>query len=117
MRQVLLDIRKGAWDTEMAKLLGVPPQMLPEVVDCAGEFGVATADILGAPVPVLGLTPLVPHAARIDERLKAPAPAPAAFRNPRRDVRDCVSPRHRAGSIGGWSVIPLPPLQTTVWKA
>src|SRR5206468_13135982 len=24
-------------------------------VDCAGEFGVATADILGAPVPVLGM--------------------------------------------------------------
>ena len=29
--------------------------MLPKVVDSAGEFGVATADILGAPVPVLGM--------------------------------------------------------------
>jgi glycerol kinase len=54
-RTLLLDIRKGAWDAEMAKLLGVPVQMLPQVVDCAGELGVAMADVLGAPVPVLGM--------------------------------------------------------------
>jgi glycerol kinase len=54
-RTLLLDIRKGAWDADMAKLLGVPLQMLPNVVDCAGELGVTTADILGAPVPVLGM--------------------------------------------------------------
>src|SRR6185369_16762816 len=54
-RTLLLDIRKGAWDTDMAKLLGVPVQMLPKVVDCAGELGVATADVLGAPMPVLGM--------------------------------------------------------------
>jgi glycerol kinase len=29
--------------------------MLPEVVDCAGEFGAATADLFGAPIPVLGM--------------------------------------------------------------
>ena len=29
--------------------------MLPEVVDCSGELGVTTADILGAPVPMLGM--------------------------------------------------------------
>ncbi len=54
-RSLLLDIRKGAWDAELCKLLGVPQSMLPTVVDCAGEHGVATADILGAPVPVLGM--------------------------------------------------------------
>jgi glycerol kinase len=54
-RTLLLDIRKGAWDADMAKLLGVPLQMLPKVVDCAGELGVTTADILGAAVPVLGM--------------------------------------------------------------
>jgi glycerol kinase len=54
-RTLLLDIRKGTWDTDLAKLLGVPLQMLPKVVDCAGELGVATTDILGAPVPVLGM--------------------------------------------------------------
>ena len=54
-RSLLLDIRKGAWDDGLCKLLGVPPSMLPKVVDCAGEFGMATADVLGAPVPVLGM--------------------------------------------------------------
>jgi len=54
-RTLLLDIRKGAWDAELQKLLGVPGSLLPKVVDCAGELGVATADILGAPVPVLGM--------------------------------------------------------------
>jgi glycerol kinase len=54
-RTLLLDIRKGAWDPDLAKLLGVPLALLPTVVDCAGEFGVTTADFLGAPVPVLGM--------------------------------------------------------------
>src|SRR6185436_7536188 len=54
-RTLLLDIRKGTWDPELAKLLGVPQAMLPTVVDNAGELGITTADILGAPVPVLGM--------------------------------------------------------------
>jgi glycerol kinase len=54
-RSLLLDIRKGSWDPELQELLGVPASMLPRVVDCAGEHGVATTDILGAPVPVLGM--------------------------------------------------------------
>jgi glycerol kinase len=54
-RTLLLDIRKGAWDAELLKLIGVPAALLPKVVDCSGELGVATADILGAPVPVLGM--------------------------------------------------------------
>jgi len=54
-RTLLLDIRKGAWDADLLKLFGVPAVLLPRVVDCAGELGVATADLLGAPVPVLGM--------------------------------------------------------------
>ena len=54
-RTLLLDVRKGTWDPELAKLLGVPQSMLPAVVDNAGELGVTTADILGSPVPVLGM--------------------------------------------------------------
>src|SRR6478735_7401930 len=45
-RTLLLDIRKGTWDRELAKLLGVPQSMLPTIVDNAGELGVTTADIL-----------------------------------------------------------------------
>lgn len=54
-RSLLLDIRKGAWDPELMRLLRVPASLLPAVVDCSGELGVATADILGAPVPILGM--------------------------------------------------------------
>ena len=54
-RTLLLDIRKGAWDSELCQLLGVPQSMLPKVVDCAGDHGMTTADFLGAPVPVLGM--------------------------------------------------------------
>ncbi len=54
-RTMLLDIRKGTWDSELGRLLGVPQSMLPRVVDNAGALGVTTADILGAPVPVLGM--------------------------------------------------------------
>jgi len=54
-RSLLLDIRKGAWDPELMQLLRVPASLLPRVVDCSGELGVATADILGAPAPILGM--------------------------------------------------------------
>jgi glycerol kinase len=54
-RSLLLDIRKGTWDPELAKILSVPQSLLPQVVDCSGELGVADAEILGAPVPVLGM--------------------------------------------------------------
>lgn len=54
-RTLLLDIRKGSWDSDLAKLLGVPLAVLPQVVDCAGELGVTAPDILGASVPVLGM--------------------------------------------------------------
>ena len=54
-RSLLLDIRKGAWDPELMRLLRVPASLLPTVVDCSGELGVATADFLGAPVSILGM--------------------------------------------------------------
>src|SRR6185436_20594452 len=40
-RTLLLDIRKGSWDGDLQKLLGVPAALLPKVVDCAGELGIA----------------------------------------------------------------------------
>lgn len=54
-RSLLLDIQKGSWDADLQRLFGVPAPILPKVVDCSGELGVATADILGAPVPILGM--------------------------------------------------------------
>ncbi len=52
-RTMLFDIRAGAWDPAMCELFRVPARMLPEVRDCAAEFGMTT--LLGASIPVLGI--------------------------------------------------------------
>ncbi len=54
-RTVLYDIHRGQWDEDICKALGVPMSMLPQVCDCADEFGVTQADLLGHAVPVLGV--------------------------------------------------------------
>jgi glycerol kinase len=54
-RSLLLDIHTASWADELLEIVAVPRSLLPAVVDCSGELGVATADVLGAPVPVLGM--------------------------------------------------------------
>ncbi len=54
-RTMLFDIRSGRWDEDLLRLLGVPAAMLPEVRDCAAEFGPTEAGHLGGPVPVRGI--------------------------------------------------------------
>ncbi|PIE07317.1 MAG: glycerol kinase [Rhodobacterales bacterium] len=54
-RTMLYDIAKGGWDAGICALLGVPMAMLPEVKDCAAEFGVTDPDVLGAALPILGV--------------------------------------------------------------
>jgi glycerol kinase len=54
-RTMLLDIHTGRWDDELLKLFRVPRALLPEVKDCAADFGVSEKSVLGAPVPILGV--------------------------------------------------------------
>jgi len=54
-RTMIYDIHKGDWCPELSDLFGVPRVMLPEVLDCAADFGVADADILGAAIPIMGV--------------------------------------------------------------
>ncbi|RJL07478.1 glycerol kinase GlpK [Paracoccus siganidrum] len=54
-RTLLYDIRKGRWSRTICDLLDVPMAMLPEVRDCAAEFGTTRADLFGRPVPILGV--------------------------------------------------------------
>ncbi|WP_111429235.1 glycerol kinase GlpK [Rhodobacteraceae bacterium DSL-40] len=54
-RTMLYDIRRGCWDEELCALLGIPMAMLPEVLDCAAEFGSTEPGILGAAIPILGV--------------------------------------------------------------
>lgn len=54
-RTMMYDIHAGEWSTEMCEILDVPKVMLPKVLDCAADFGIADATHLGAEVPILGV--------------------------------------------------------------
>lgn len=54
-RTMLFDIRKGAWDAQICDLLNIPMSMLPEVLDCAADFGVTAPNHLGSSIPILGV--------------------------------------------------------------
>ncbi|MGR3660945.1 MAG: glycerol kinase GlpK [Paracoccaceae bacterium] len=54
-RTLMYNIRDGAWDDELLEMLHIPRIMLPEVLDCAAEFGRVNAEIFGTEVPILGV--------------------------------------------------------------
>lgn len=54
-RTMLYNIRKGEWDVEICGLLDIPMAMLPEVRDCAADFGLTRADLFGREIPILGV--------------------------------------------------------------
>lgn len=54
-RTLLYDIEKGAWDPQICELLNIPMSLLPEVKDCADDFGVTRADLFGRPIPIFGV--------------------------------------------------------------
>jgi len=54
-RTLLFDIGRQRWSEDLCALFGVPPAMLPEVLDCAADFGTAAADCFGAPIPIRGV--------------------------------------------------------------
>ncbi|MGI3168013.1 glycerol kinase GlpK [Pseudooceanicola sp. C21-150M6] len=54
-RTMLYDIAGGDWSPEMCDLLHVPRSILPEIRDCADDFGTTRADLFGREIPVLGV--------------------------------------------------------------
>lgn len=54
-RTMLYNIRDGEWDAEICAKFGIPMGMLPEVLDCAADFGTTRADLFGAELPILGV--------------------------------------------------------------
>ena len=54
-RTLLYNIHEQKWDEEMLKLLRIPESLLPEVLDSNADFGMARADLFGAPIPILGV--------------------------------------------------------------
>jgi glycerol kinase len=55
-RTLLFDIHRGEWDEELLRLLRIPAAVLPEVRDCAAEFGTTDPSLLdGIAVPIRGI--------------------------------------------------------------
>lgn len=54
-RTMLFNIHSQEWDKELLTELSVPEAMLPEVEDCAADFGFASAEHLGAEIPIGGI--------------------------------------------------------------
>ena len=54
-RTQLFDIGRQAWSQPLLDCFGVPPSVLPTVLDCIDGFGVADAEWFGAPIPIRGV--------------------------------------------------------------
>ncbi len=54
-RTMLYDIHKGGWSSTICDLLDIPMQMLPQVMDCAADFGMTRPDLFGRAIPILGV--------------------------------------------------------------
>jgi glycerol kinase len=54
-RTALYDIHANAWSDDLCALFSVPRTMLPEVRDCAADYGVTAPALFGAPIPIRGI--------------------------------------------------------------
>ena len=54
-RTLLFDIHECAWSDRLLGLFDIPREILPMVVDSAGQFGVIESQWFGAPIPVTGV--------------------------------------------------------------
>jgi glycerol kinase len=54
-RTSLFNIKTQRWDDELLGLFNIPASLLPEVRDCAADFGMTDPGIFGRSVPILGM--------------------------------------------------------------
>ncbi|WP_262689733.1 glycerol kinase GlpK [Kordiimonas aestuarii] len=54
-RTSLFNIRKQEWDDELLRLFNVPATILPDVRDCAADFGQTDPELFGRAIPILGV--------------------------------------------------------------
>ena len=52
-RTMLYDIHKHCWDDALLRVLDIPQEMLPQVVECSGVVGYT--EVAGASVPIAGM--------------------------------------------------------------
>mgnify|MGYP000922280818 CR=1 FL=1 len=54
-RTMLFNIHTLAWDQELLDLLGIPENILPEVLPSSGVFGQTLPALFGTPIPIAGV--------------------------------------------------------------
>jgi len=54
-RTLIFNIHTEDWDDELLSVFGIPRSMLPDVRDCASEFGVTVPSTIGLALPVCGM--------------------------------------------------------------
>jgi glycerol kinase len=54
-RTLLYDLATGAWDPELMEVLGIPPEVLPEIRPSGALYGETATGLLGAAVPIAGV--------------------------------------------------------------
>jgi glycerol kinase len=54
-RTLLFNIASNQWDTEICALLNIPLSLLPEVKDCAADFGSTDPALFGRAIPITGV--------------------------------------------------------------
>ncbi len=52
-RTMLYNIKDGVWDQDICRLFDIDMSLLPQVLDCAAEFG--HTELLGGKIPILGV--------------------------------------------------------------
>lgn len=70
-RTLLYNIHSGTWDDELLAVINVPRAILPEIKDCAADFGVTDKKLFGAALPIGGVAG-DQHAAAIGQACFAP---------------------------------------------
>ncbi len=54
-RTMMFDIEKQDWDDQLLGILNIPRSMLPDVRDCAADFGVSDESTIGVALPIAGV--------------------------------------------------------------
>ena len=54
-RTLLFNIHTQEWDKDLLALFDIPLALLPDVKDCAADFGIAEESVLGQAIPICGI--------------------------------------------------------------
>jgi glycerol kinase len=54
-RTMLYDIHRGTWDDDLLRVFNVPRAILPDIRDCAADFGTTDPALFGAAIAIRGI--------------------------------------------------------------